>query len=491
MIHWATNPAKLKQYIMLLGDAAVVVLAFAIGLAVRAALINESFIALARRFDFLGLAAVTLLLQLIVFFVFNLYDLNVQFRRGRGLVTAAFATLVTVGISAALFFFAGRFIIGRTVLLLYVPVVTLGAVLWRLFFFNRLLLVERKRKLALVGIDESIENLLAGLAWFPVKNFHPVAVLCENATAAQSHLGELPVRACTAETLPEIVEEADIDTLVYSVTTPLSDELLDTVLDMRLQGLEVYDLPTFCSKLTGKIPVYAVDTRWVLQAIGKYNHRSAVIKNARRVTELVLGLFIATVTAPLFLLISLAIKLDSRGPILFRQERLGLNRKPFVTYKFRTMVQDAEANTGPVWTVAQDPRVTRVGHILRKTGLDELPQLINIFRGEMTYVGFRPIRRHFADKLAAQIPFYQLRFTIRPGVTGWPQVHHNYAGSVEGQFEKFEYELFYLQNASPLLDAFIILKTVQKILFRGFSEVSPEESQRRAAELPRPATSID
>jgi lipopolysaccharide/colanic/teichoic acid biosynthesis glycosyltransferase len=130
------------------------------------------------------------------------------------------------------------------------------------------------------------------------------------------------------------------------------------------------------------------------------------------------------------------------------------------------MVQDAEARTGPVWAEADDPRITRVGKLLRKSRLDELPQLLNALKGEMSFVGFRPIRRHFAQVLAEQIPYYALRFTIKPGITGWPQVKYNYAGSEGGQLEKFQYELFYLQHASPLLDAYIILKTVQTVLLR-------------------------
>jgi lipopolysaccharide/colanic/teichoic acid biosynthesis glycosyltransferase len=158
--------------------------------------------------------------------------------------------------------------------------------------------------------------------------------------------------------------------------------------------------------------------------------------------------------------------------VLFKQERLGLYQQPFIMYKFRTMIEDAEAQTGPMWTHMDDTRITHVGHILRKTGLDELPQLLNIIKGEMGFVGFRPIRKHFADILAQEIPHYHLRFILRPGVTGWSQVRYDYAGSKEGQLEKFQYELFYLQNASPLLDLFIIIKTLQKAILRRVSEVS-------------------
>jgi lipopolysaccharide/colanic/teichoic acid biosynthesis glycosyltransferase len=165
------------------------------------------------------------------------------------------------------------------------------------------------------------------------------------------------------------------------------------------------------------------------------------------------------------LIVAAAVKLDSRGSVFFLQERLGLHEVPFNVRKFRTMVEDAEALTGPTWAEENDPRVTRVGRLLRKTRLDELPQLLNILQGEMGLVGCRPIRRHFADQLGAHIPFYSLRFSIRPGLTGWAQVQGDYGGSVEGHVEKFEYELYYLVNSSLFMDVFILLKTLQVVLF--------------------------
>src|SRR5687768_14363056 len=176
--------------------------------------------------------------------------------------------------------------------------------------------------------------------------------------------------------------------------------------------------------------------------------------------------------------------MESRGPALFRQVRLGRGELPFTAYKFRTMVQHAEESTGPTWATANDPRVTRMGRWLRATGLDELPQLFNIVRGDMAFIGFRPIRRHFADQLEKQIPFYRLRFRIRPGITGWPQVRHDYAGTTGGQLDKFEYELFYLRYASPLLDVYIILKTVQKLVLGRVGMTLPVERARPAPSQP-------
>jgi lipopolysaccharide/colanic/teichoic acid biosynthesis glycosyltransferase len=202
----------------------------------------------------------------------------------------------------------------------------------------------------------------------------------------------------------------------------------------------------------------------VLQWI-RDNRKSAVTANLERLIEAVIATFILLLMAPIMLIVAAAIKLDSKGAVFFLQERLGLHEVPFSVCKFRTMVENAEASTGPTWAEVNDPRVTRVGRFLRKTRLDEVPQLLNILRGEMGFVGCRPIRQHFADQLGAQIPFYSLRFSVRPGLTGWAQVQGDYGGSVEGHIEKFEYELYYLANSSLFMDAFILLKTLQVVLF--------------------------
>lgn len=169
---------------------------------------------------------------------------------------------------------------------------------------------------------------------------------------------------------------------------------------------------------------------------------------------------------PLFLVIFILINLTSGKPVFFIQERLGLNQKPFKLVKFRTMIKEAESQNGPQWASKNDERVTKLGRFLRRFRLDELPQLINVLRGDLSFVGPRPIRRYFADLIEEKVPFYSLRFTVKPGLTGWAQVHYDYGGSIEGHIEKFQYDLYYIKRASLFLDLFIILKTLQTIIRR-------------------------
>jgi lipopolysaccharide/colanic/teichoic acid biosynthesis glycosyltransferase len=164
-------------------------------------------------------------------------------------------------------------------------------------------------------------------------------------------------------------------------------------------------------------------------------------------------------------LVALTIKLESRGPVLFRQARLGQNGRIFILNKFRSMREDAEKDTGPVWAQDQDPRVTRVGGFLRKTRLDELPQLINVLLGDMSFIGPRPERPEFVYSLQKQIPFYMERLSVKPGITGWAQVRYRYGATVEDAIEKLQYDLYYIKNLSLFLDLVILIATIQVVLF--------------------------
>ena len=168
---------------------------------------------------------------------------------------------------------------------------------------------------------------------------------------------------------------------------------------------------------------------------------------------------------PLFVLIALMIKLESKGPVIFSQERIGQDRKSYNVHKFRSMVIDAEATTGPVWAEDDDPRITRVGKIIRRLRLDELPQLWNVLKGDMSFVGPRPEREYFTEQLEKAIPYYGERFTVKPGITGWAQVSYGYGASVEDAIEKLNYDLFYIKNMSILMDVMIMLRTVKIVLF--------------------------
>ena len=189
-------------------------------------------------------------------------------------------------------------------------------------------------------------------------------------------------------------------------------------------------------------------------------------KNVKRLIDIAGALVGLVISSPFLLAIVVLQKITAPGPVLFVQHRVGFQECPFALIKFRTMVPDAEKHSGPAWASANDPRITPVGRWLRKLRLDELPQLVNILRGDMSFVGPRPIRRHFAEKIEEQMPFYSLRFSVKPGLTGWAQIQCGYGDSLKGQIEKFQFDLYYIKHASILLDLMILLKTLQTVIRR-------------------------
>jgi len=238
---------------------------------------------------------------------------------------------------------------------------------------------------------------------------------------------------------------------------------IQTILEYKLQGIEVEDWPAFYEKLTTKLLVSHIRPSWLAFSDGF--RQSRLDDLLRRTLDIVVSAIGCLYSLPVLAVLAVLIKLDSRGPVFFRQERVGKSGRVFVLLKLRTMRVDAETETGPVWAQVDDTRVTRLGRLLRKMRLDELPQFINVLRGDMSLVGPRPERPIFVSELQERIPFYIYRHVVRPGMTGWAQVRYQYGASIEHASEKLEYDLYYIKNRSLFLDLLIIIQTIQVVLF--------------------------
>lgn len=237
---------------------------------------------------------------------------------------------------------------------------------------------------------------------------------------------------------------------------------LERMLALRQAGLTIEDGSAVYESVTGKLLVEKLTPGRFL--IANAFEWSAATLAARHVAEVALASALLAFLSPLLALVAIAIRLDSRGPIFFRQERVGEKGRLFELFKFRTMRDGAEAETGPVWATENDSRVTRVGWLLRRTRLDEIPQLWNVVRGDMSFVGPRPERPHFVEMLRHAVPYYDHRHAVKPGITGWAQINFHYGSTIEDAVEKLHYDLYYIQNVSPLLDLEIVLGTIQKVL---------------------------
>jgi len=288
--------------------------------------------------------------------------------------------------------------------------------------------------------------------------------------------GRLP-RAGQDQSLPPHDESGDFqdamvqlrpDIVVLGPSASLDPATARALIDARFSGVTVLDFPTTFQMLSGKLPLDHMDGQWFLSAQGFQFFESNMAVRLKRLLDLGLASALLMVTSPLLPLIALGIKLSSRGPVLYVQKRVGLNGQIFRLFKFRTMTVGADAE-GP-WTMENDPRVFPFGRLLRLVRLDELPQLINVLKGNMSFVGPRPLSLALAELCRNTIPYYSLRNAVRPGLTGWAQVNYRYGSSVQDEIEKLKYDLHYIQHLSLLFDVQIVLRTFRTVLGRQGSQ---------------------
>lgn len=265
--------------------------------------------------------------------------------------------------------------------------------------------------------------------------------------------------------LLDITLRAQAEVIVVALSERRGVFPLRDVLRCKLNGIQILEAPSFYELAQGKLMLESITPSWFIFSSG-FN-KTTIFSICKRAIDIVISCIGLLITLPFFPLIALAIKLDSAGPVFFRQERVGNREKRFMLYKFRTMGQDAEKGIGAVWAEKNDHRVTKLGRFFRRSRIDEIPQLINILKGEMSLVGPRPERPEFVEKLKQVIPYYSKRHFIKPGLTGWAQVRYPYGSSVEDAVEKLRYDLYYLKNRGPFLDTLIFFETIKVVLF-GF-----------------------
>jgi sugar transferase (PEP-CTERM system associated) len=267
----------------------------------------------------------------------------------------------------------------------------------------------------------------------------------------------------TASEMTRIIAEHHVDRIVVGLSDRRGRLPIEELLRAKLSGVRVEDATTTYERLTGKILIDDLKPSWLIFSDGF--RASRFTRFVKRMLDLSLSIIGVVPALPLMALTALAIKLDSAGPVLYSQERVGENGRVFTVYKFRSMRADAERSGQPIWARDKDDRITRVGRFIRLTRLDELPQLWNVLRGDMSFVGPRPERPFFVEQLAREIPFYLQRHAVKPGLTGWAQVKYQYGSSVEDAMEKLRYDLYYIKHMSVFFDLTIVLDTVKVILF--------------------------
>ena len=409
--------------------------------------------------DMWKIALVTGLCQ-ICFYYNDLYDLTIVHSNRELLIRLLQAAGAASIIIALLYLVAPSIAMGNGIFVSSLIIFLIAIVAWRLLFNRLAYSANLEERVLVVG-----SGLTARMVARQMQTEHDFGYRVVGFINDQpgGHGVLNPATLGESEDIPRIVKEFDVDRIVVGLADRRCKLPISELLEAKLSGVRVEDATSMYERLTGKILVDDLKPSWLIFSEGFVISRWTRFQ--KRAIDLVFASVGMIVSAPLTLLTALAVYLDSGGPILYCQERVGENGQIFTVYKFRSMRVDAEKGGTPIWATDQDNRITRVGRIIRKTRLDELPQFWNVLRGDMSFVGPRPERPFFVEQLAREIPFYQQRHAVKPGLTGWAQVKYQYGSSIEDAMEKLRYDLYYVKHLSLAFDVSIVFDTVKVILF--------------------------
>lgn len=394
----------------------------------------------------------------------DFYNLALSADWGRSQARLAQITLQLLVVYLLIFFFSPREALPRLFIVYYAVSSYVLIALWRLI---RPFLVgwqPLRRRVVIVGVGWAARTIIEAIEQHVPDDFEVVGIVDEASQLAREDIViDADVIGSGAD-LARIVRELQASEVILATSGNVDGELFQSIMDCYELGIPVTPMPLLYEQLTGMVPVEYVRGHWniVLPLEGRSSFDPyPIIKRLIDITLAIVGLLIFALMLPL---LAIVLIIDSPGPVFFAQERLGLAGKPFRVFKLRTMIPDAERESGPLWAVRGDPRVTAVGRLLRKSRLDEVPQLVNVLLGQLSMVGPRPERPEFVAILQEEIPFYRARLSVLPGLTGWAQVNYRYGSSVDDALMKLQYDLYYIRHRSVLLDGLILLKTVGQVL---------------------------
>ena len=408
------------------------------------------------------IALVTVICQLCLYYN-DFYDLTLVHSNRELLVRLLQAVGAASIILGALYFTLPALVIGDGIFVTALLVFLVGILGWRLLFNQLAGSLKLEERILVVGTGETARKVARQILAQRDFAYRVIGFVDDD----RSRIGERivnPAIVGTPEDIPALVARHQIDRIVVGMADRRGKLPIEQLLKAKMTGVRVEDATTTYERVTGKILIDDLRPSWLIFSEGFRVSRWT--RFMKRTIDLTLSVTMAIVCFPLMVLTAIAIWLESGRPVLYRQERVGENGRPFTLCKFRSMRKDAEQGGRPVWAKNDDDRVTRVGRVIRKTRLDELPQLWNVARGDMSFVGPRPERPYFVAELAKEIPFYQQRHAVKPGLTGWAQVKYRYGASLEDAMEKLRYDLYYIKHLSIFFDLTIVFDTVKVVLFR-------------------------
>jgi exopolysaccharide biosynthesis polyprenyl glycosylphosphotransferase len=479
-------PVSERRVVLLVGDLLILYLAGAITLWGRSLVQNEFTVQLlvsqGQTFWLLPLT----ILWIIVATVNECYDLKVADRPRSIIQGLVVTTLVVGGLYLLLFFVLGRpvadtgprLLANRSVLIdpLYslpriIPVsflllALLLLILWRIGYIHLSAKYPLRRKAIVIGAGRSGTALVRSTQKL-LPGYEFIGFIDDDPAKQGQQFAGLPVLG-SRDSLTAEIKRGRVNELILAVTDEVHDDLFSVLMDCYEQGITIRPMSLFYEETLGRIPVEHLGQQSLLIPFWSEISLPTLYRVSKRLVDIIFAVLGLTLLLILFPFIALAIRIGSRGPIFYSQERSGKAGKSFRLYKFRSMIPDAEEDGEAVWASEHDQRVTRVGRFLRRTRLDELPQLYNVLKGEMSLVGPRPERPQLVASLQQEIPFYRARLSVKPGLTGWAQIQYQYGNSVKDALIKLEYDLYYVKYRSLVLDLLIVFRTIKVILmFRG------------------------
>lgn len=452
--------ANTRTSLLLLAEAAVVFGAIVGAVYLRLGA-EDSHVELMLRQGFLK-AALATLFCLTAFYLFDLYDFVVMHDR-RELVLRLIQALGLAWVALALAFYAfPQLMLGRGISLIALPLALSLMVGWRISIHWLLGHPDFGEKILIVGSGSLAVEVAREMLERPDAGYRIAGFVGTDPELLGKSLINPRVIGLTSD-LDEVVRRENIDRIIVAMGERRGQLPTNELLQLSLAGtVNIEEGASFYERVTGRVSLNMIRPSWLIfSSRGRQARISGITRN---LVHRLVALVGALLSLPLAIVTAVLIKLDSRGPILYKQERVGKNGGIFTVMKFRSMRTDAE-KAGPVWASQNDDRTTRVGRFIRKTRIDEIPQFWNILRGDMDFVGPRPERQHFVSQLAEEIPYYEQRHLIAPGLTGWAQIKYPYGASIEDARQKLQYDLYYIKNQSLMLDAIILFETVKIILF--------------------------
>lgn len=425
---------------------------------------------------------------LVVYYGAGMYERAALTRRTHSYRLPLVAVVIASVVVSVLFYANARVEIGRGVFLIASLFAFLFSWISRHFYAVAVGKGLLSRNALLVGEGRDAARALRLIRSTNDSGIKVLGLVTDKRTAVGAFMHEIPVVGHT-DKLRELVDAFDIETLIVATSLSREPAVLRQLRPMRCSGIEIMDYVTLWESLAQEIPLDHINDEWLMNAA--LNSSVIHIRKMKRILDFMVAAIGLLLASPICLVTAMLVKLDSPGPVIYRQRRSGKDGGTYMVMKFRTMCQNAEAGTGAVWSSgASDSRITRIGNFLRKWRIDEIPQLINVLKGEMSLVGPRPERPEFVQTLSKSIPFYTERLMVPPGVTGWAQVMYPYAATIDGSRRKLQFDLYYIKHMGLMLDCLILLRTIKTVVVGLRHESIDEQDPVKEAAGTRPAIHV-